>query len=133
MVKHYQSTKGTPAMVRTLLTLLFLAVALPANAETLTLSSTYGVAGTNPDGSKYTGTAAVKVISDATFTIQWTIGSSVYTGFGMRMNDALAATYMINGDPGLVIYKVGANGRLDGLWAIRGHNGDGTELLTPRN
>ena len=75
---------------------------MPANAETLTLSSTYSVAGTNPDGSKYTGTAAVKVVSDATFTIKWTVGSSVYTGFGMRMNDALAATYMIDGEPGLV-------------------------------
>jgi hypothetical protein len=79
-------------VVRTLLALVFLAVAMPANAETLTLSSTYSVAGTNPDGSKYTGTAAVKVVSDATFTIKWTVGSSVYTGFGMRMNDALAAT-----------------------------------------
>ena len=120
-------------MVRTLLTLLFLAVALPANAETLTLSSTYSVAGTNPDGSKYTGTAAVKVVSDATFTIKWTVGSSVYTGFGMRMNDALSATYTINGQPGLVIYKVDGNGMLNGLWAVRGRDGSGTERLTPRN
>jgi hypothetical protein len=50
----------------------------------------------------------------------------------MRMNDALAATYAINGEPGLVIYKVEGDG-LDGLWAIRGHNGNGTEHLTPRN
>lgn len=120
-------------MIRSLFAFLFLAVAMPANAETLTLSSTYSVAGTNPDGSKYTGTADVKVISDATFTIKWTVGSSVYTGFGMRMNDALAATYMIDGAPGLVIYKVGGNGKLDGLWAIRAHDGNGTEVLTPRD
>jgi hypothetical protein len=49
----------------------------------------------------------------------------------MRMNDALAATYTINGKPGLVIYKVDDSGVLDGLWAIRGDNGDGTERLTP--
>ncbi len=51
----------------------------------------------------------------------------------MRMNDAVAASYTINGKPGLVIYKVGENGALDGLWAVRGQNEDGTERLTPRN
>jgi hypothetical protein len=103
-----------------------------ATAATLTLASTYDAAGTNPDGSHYTGTATVEIISDTTFTIQWTIAGEVYKGFGMRMNDALSATYTIDGEPGLVIYKVGANGAFDGLWAIRGKNGNGTERLTPR-
>jgi hypothetical protein len=110
----------------------FLAIALPAPAETLTLASTYDAVGTNPDGSKYKGVALVQVISDATFTITWKIGGATIQGFGMRRNDALAATYEINGEPGLVIYKLEGNG-LDGLWAIRGHNGNGTEHLTPRN
>ena len=48
----------------------------------------------------------------------------------MRMNDTLAATYLVNGEPGLIIYQVGDNG---GLWAIRGQNGNGTDRLTPRN
>ena len=109
-----------------------LAFALPASAATLTLASRYDVSGTNTDGSKYSGTATVDVISDATFTIVWSVGGSTIKGFGMRMNDALAATYAINGEPGLVIYKVEGDG-LDGLWAIRGHNGNGTEHLTPRN
>jgi hypothetical protein len=51
----------------------------------------------------------------------------------MRMNDALSATYTINGQPGLVIYKVDGNGTLNGLWAVRGRDGSGTERLTPRN
>ncbi len=113
-------------------TLAFLVITLPAGAETLRMASKYDVAGTNPDGSKYKGTASVEVISDATFTIVWSVGGSTIKGFGMRMNDALAATYAINGEPGLVIYKVQGDG-LDGLWAIRGHNGNGTEHLTPRN
>jgi hypothetical protein len=50
----------------------------------------------------------------------------------MRMNDSLAATYMIDGDPGLVIYRVDGDG-LSGVWAIRGHDGAGTEHLTPRD
>ncbi len=120
-------------MIRTICTLAFLVVAVAARADTLTLHKKYDATGTNPDGSSYTGTATVSVISDATFTIQWTIEGTTYKGFGMRMNDALSATYMIDGDPGLVIYKVDANGVLGGLWAIRGRDGNGTERLTPRD
>jgi hypothetical protein len=65
--------------------------------------------------------ASVKVISDATYTIVWKIGGSTYEGFGMRLNDSLAATYTINGEPGLVIYKVDGDG-LTGAWAVRGHD-----------
>jgi hypothetical protein len=39
---------------------------------------------------------------------------------------------LIDGEPGLVMYKVDGTG-INGLWAIRGHNGSGTEHLTPRN
>ena len=114
-------------------TLVFLGLATPAAAETLKLASTYDEAGTNPNGSKYTGTATIQILSDTTFAIQWTVGNSTFSGFGMRMDDSLAATYMINGQPGLMIYKVGAGGVLNGLWSIRGQNGSGTDRLTPRN
>jgi hypothetical protein len=117
-------------MVRMLCALAFFAFAAPAGADTLTLASKYNATGTNPDGSKYTGTASVKVISEATFTIRWTIGGSTYEGFGMRLNDSLAATYMIDGQPGLVIYKVDGDG-LTGVWAVRGHDKVGTEHLRP--
>ena len=119
-------------MIRLFCTLVFLAVASPAGAEALTLASKYNATGTNPDGSKYTGTASVKVISESTFAIKWTIGGSTYEGFGMRMNDSLSATYMIDGEPGLVIYRVDGDG-LTGIWAIRGHDKVGTEHLRPLN
>ncbi|HZC55206.1 MAG TPA: hypothetical protein VE396_04045, partial [Xanthobacteraceae bacterium] len=86
--------------------------------------------GSNPDGSKYTGTTSVTVISDTTYTIVWKIGGATYEGFGMRLNDSLAATYMIDGEPGLVIYKVDGDG-LIGPWAIRGRDGVGTKHLRP--
>jgi hypothetical protein len=120
-------------MIRAICTILLLTIAMPAWAEKLTLASTYDEVGTNPNGSKYTGTATVEVISDTTFLIKWKIGSTTYSGFGMRMNDTLAATYLVNGEPGLIIYQVGDNGVLSGLWAIRGQNGNGTDRLTPRN
>ena|ERR1700736_5810737 len=117
-------------MIRTFSILAFLAIVGAANAETLTLSSHYSAVGSNPDGSKYTGAVSVNILSNSTFAIEWTIGGVVYKGFGMRRNDALAATYMINGQPGLIIYKVEGN-ELDGLWSVRGENGSGSEHLTP--
>jgi hypothetical protein len=103
-----------------------------AYAEPLHLASHYSASGSNPDGSQYTGSADVNVISDTTFSIVWKIQGERYEGFGMRLNDSLAATYMINGEPGLIIYKVDGNG-LTGAWAIRGHDGVGTEHLRPLN
>ena len=117
-------------MIRAILTLAFLAVVTTASADSLILAPKYDAVGTNPDGSKYSGTATVQVLSDTTFAIQWSINGSIYKGFGMRRNDLLAATYMIDGEPGLVIYQVEGDG-LDGLWAIRGENGNGSEHLTP--
>jgi hypothetical protein len=108
-------------------------VVTPVLADTLKLASTYDEVGTNADGSKYTGTATVEVISDTTFNIKWRIGSAVYNGFGMRRGDALAATYTVNGQPGLIMYTVGDGGVLVGNWSIRGENGNGTDRLTPRN
>ena len=117
-------------MIRAISTFAFLIFAAAANADTLHLSAHYDAAGTNPDGSAYTGKVSVQILSDTTFAIQWTISGTVYKGFGMRRNDALAATYTIDGEPGLVIYKVDGNG-LNGLWAVRGENGNGAEHLTP--
>jgi hypothetical protein len=102
-------------MLRTICTLAFVVVATLIRADTLTLRSTYDVTGTNPDGSKYSGTAKVNVISGASFTIKWSIGDSTYEGFGMRNDDALAATYTIDGKPGLVIYKVDDDGAWRGI------------------
>lgn len=119
-------------MIRTIAyAVIFVAAAAVAHAEALKLAQKYDDAGTNPDGSKYTGTANVHVISDTTFTIEWTISGETYKGYGMRMNDTLAAMYTIDGKPGLVIYKVDDKGALRGLWTIRGEDGNGTDVLTP--
>lgn len=120
-------------MIRALFVFAFLVFATVARADVLTLHSTYDAAGTNPDGSKYSGTVSIKVISDKTFRIHWKIGDETYDGFGMRNGDALAATYTLDGKPGLVIYKVGDGGVLDGLWVVRGEDTGGTERLTPDN
>jgi hypothetical protein len=118
-------------MMRAILTTGFLLLAIPASADTMTLASHYKANGTNPSGSTYTGTVDISVISDTTFNIVWKIEGVVYKGFGMRMNDTISATYMLDGEPGLVIYKAGSGGTFSGLWAVKGENGSGTETLTP--
>ena len=110
-----------------------LLLCISAHADTLQLASSYKAVGKNPDGSAYEASVAVKIISDTTFSIQWKIGDSVIKGFGMRMNDTLSATYMLEGEPGLVIYKVQSDGTLAGIWAIKGQSGNGSETLTPKD
>lgn len=112
--------------------LVFSATPCFAIAESLTLAPKYDATGLNPDGSKYSGTVSIQILSATTFAIQWLIGGVIYKGFGMRRNDALAATYTIDGEPGLVIYQVEGDG-LDGIWAIRKQNRNGSEHLTPAN
>jgi hypothetical protein len=117
-------------MIKAIVALSMFAFATAASAETLTLAPKYDCTGTSPDGSKYHGTVTIKILSDTTFAIKWVIGDTVYNGYGMRRNDAIAATYTSDGEPGLAIYKVDADG-LDGLWTIKGQAGNGTEHLTP--
>ena len=119
-------------MIRQLLcAVVFLVASVVAHAEPLKLAHSYDAAGTNPDGSKYTGTVTIDIISDTTFSIVWKIGDETYKGFGMRRNDALAASYTIGGEPGLMVYHVDDKGIMRGLWAVRGENGNGSEVLTP--
>ena len=108
------------------------ALAVSARADVLQLATSYKAAGKNTDGTAYTGTVAIKIISDTTYSIEWTIDGSVIKGFGMRMNDNLSATYMLDGQPGLIMYKVQGDGSLAGTWAIKGQKGSGSEILTPR-
>jgi len=73
-----------------------------------------------------------KGISNKTFSLVWHIGSATQNGFGMRMKDTLLATYRLNGEPGLIIYRVQGNGIITGTWAIKGEKEFRTEPLVPR-
>ena len=53
--------------------LAFVAFATTAHADPLVLAKTYDCVGSNPDGSKYTGSVSVNVLSDTTFAIRWDI------------------------------------------------------------
>ncbi len=94
----------------------------------------YKSSGTNPDGSHYHGNATIKILSDTTCEIAWTSGGEdapSSKGICMRDSDSFAAAYRMGDAFGLVIYKIHADGSLEGVWTVAGEQGAGTETLTP--
>jgi len=103
---------------------------VPAAAQSI--GGTYAVAGTNFDGSAYSGEAVITLTSKTTCVIEWKTGGTTSDGICMRNDDAFAASYVLGDSIGLVVYKVKSDGSLDGLWTIAGKEGNGTEVLTPQ-
>jgi hypothetical protein len=91
----------------------------------------YDVRGTNPDGSKYRGTARIEITSNTTCRITWNVGQES-SGICMRNGIALAAGYTLGDNVGLVIYEIRDDGTLDGIWTVADEDGSGTELLIPQ-
>jgi hypothetical protein len=96
------------------------------------MSGTYAVDGTNIDGSSYSGTANITITSDTTCVINWKTGVSTSQGICMRAANSFAAAYIMGTDVGLVIYKIGADGKLVGTWTIANQPGSGSEIPTPQ-
>jgi hypothetical protein len=107
------------------------ASALPGTAQQI--GGTYEVDGTNFDGSKYGGTAEIRLTSDTTCEIYWTTGTTTSQGICMRNGIAFAAGYVLGDSTGLVVYEIKDDGTLEGLWTIAGVDGNGVEILTPAN
>ncbi|MBS3647137.1 hypothetical protein KEU06_00665 [Pseudaminobacter sp. 19-2017] len=102
----------------------------PAAAQSI--GGSYSVAGTNLDGSTYSGEAEITLLSDTTCSIEWKTGETTSDGICSRNDNAFAAAYVLQDDFGLVVYKVMPDGSLHGLWTIAGKDGNGTEVLTPQ-
>jgi hypothetical protein len=109
---------------------LFIAT-LASAATAQDIGGNYFVKGTNLDGSPYEGTAVITWNSDVTCTINWTTGSRTSEGICMRDSNAFVAGYELQGKVGLVIYRVGDDGKLTGTWTVDGLSAVGTEVLTP--
>jgi hypothetical protein len=107
-------------------------VAFISPASSAEIGGKYKDAGTDLDGSKYSGTADITISSDTNCTIVWHAeGSADIDGICMRGPDTLAAAYMFNGRPFLVLYKLEADGTLGGTYTGTNHNSVGTDILTP--
>ena len=94
---------------------LFTLLALPSLAFCADLAGYYKCVGQNPNGSKYEGFVKITPKGEG-YSVKWTIGRSVYTGFGIT-GDGVFAVSLLN-SPGVVEYKVKHNGVLDGTWAM---------------
>ena len=99
---------------------------LVARAATGTAHSPEGdyvVAGTNPNGTRYRGAVSISR-QGSRYQLDWRVGQSSYRGIGTLDGNVLVVNW---GSTTPVIYSLGADGTLSGLWAA----GHGSEILTP--
>ncbi|MCB1322299.1 MAG: fibronectin-binding protein [Leptospiraceae bacterium] len=82
----------------------------------------YRAEGTNPDGSRYTGTVTIEK-NGAIYDVHWEVGSS-YDGVGTLEGNTFTVEW---GQPSPVIYTVHPNGTMMGTW----NDGAATENLYP--
>lgn len=96
------------------------------------VGGSYSVEGTNINGSPYTGTAEITLLSETTCSIEWTTGPTTSTGICMRNGNAFSAGYVLGEAIGLLIYEIMQDGSMQGIWTVAGQDGTGTEILTPQ-
>lgn len=92
----------------------------------------YQVQGTNPDGSRYSGTAVITAMGQGTWRLNWTVGGDNYSGFAIGDGSVLAVSYVSGGTSGVGLYTARSDGSYAGIWAPRGAASTGSEVLIPR-
>jgi hypothetical protein len=96
-------------------------------------AGTYAVSGAGPDGKNYQGEVVVTK-RDTVHQMSWKIGAESYDGVAVRSGNTLAAAYTTGTDGkgcGAVVYKINADGSLDGKWGEWGVNSSGAEKAVP--
>jgi uncharacterized caspase-like protein len=83
----------------------------------------YSVEGRNIDGQEYSGTVTISKEGDD-YKLNWKVGESEYEGDGTFDGNLLTVNW---GNSTPVVYALGDDGSLKGLWA----GGHGEETLTP--
>ena len=107
-------------------------VALASPASSAEIGGRYQDAGKDLDGSSYSGSAEITIRSDTDCTIVWhDAGGGDLDGICLRGPETLAAAYIFNDRPFLVLYKLEADGTLRGTFTGVKHNGIGIDVLTP--
>ena len=100
--------------------------ATPGVGTTKGLAGDYVVNGSNPDGKPYKGGLSIAK-TDGVVRFSWRTGSNA-EGFGIE-KDGYAAVAWGNGPCGVVLYRVGKDGGLDGIWRYPG-TVEGSETAT---
>ncbi|NJO34225.1 MAG: hypothetical protein HC869_14935 [Rhodospirillales bacterium] len=97
---------------------IFMFLLVPA-AIAADLSGTYGVNGTNPDGTRYTGTAKI-VMKPGRCRVNWVHGNNTSYGTCKLSGKTFSVDFVLNGSRGTVVYELRSNGNLAGVWWMRG-------------
>lgn len=91
----------------------------------------YAVQGTNPDASKYELQVRITETPDHKAWLEYFVGGELgAVGIGVRTENVLSVIFQNSlGVTGLASYKV-TKDKLDGVWAIPGVEGSGTEKFS---
>ena len=98
-------------------------VAAAAVDPVASIEGSYRATGRNPNGSGYSGTVAIRR-EGSSYRLSWQIGRTAYKGVGHLAGNVLEVDW---GSSTPVVYAVGDDGTLKGLWEA----GKGEETLTP--
>jgi len=94
------------------------------------IAGTYDATGTNPDGGGAYKATLVVTPRDDVYQFSWDSGTSSYDGVGVMTENAVAVSYTEGKDGkgcGVVLYKINADGSLDGKSGYWGVNKAETE------
>jgi hypothetical protein len=96
----------------------------PAPAAPNNIAGKYDATGSNPDGAGTYNADLTVTPHDDVYQFSWVSGKTSYDGVGVMTDDAVAVSYT-DGDNGkgcgVVLYKIGADGSLDGksgYWGV---------------
>lgn len=98
--------------------------ATPAPAAPKSIAGDYDASGTNADGGGAYKASLVVTPRDDVYQFSWTSGSNSYDGVGVMTDNSVAVSYTegSNGKGcGVVLYKIAADGSLDGksgYWGV---------------
>lgn len=108
----------------------------PAPAAPKNIAGEYDANGTNPDnGGAYKAALSVTSREDV-YQFSWKSGSNVYDGVGVTNDSSVAVAFTTGKDGkgcGVVLYKVNADGSLDGKVGYWGENKMETEKATRKS
>ena len=104
------------------------AVVLTGTAALADPTGKYDVAGTNPSGSKYSGTVSVQKTGD-TYKVIWNIGGTQYNGTAIGNDEFLAVSYTSGSNTGLALLSDQGD-EWKGIWTYAGGTKIGTETWT---
>jgi hypothetical protein len=108
---------------------------LPGRAQPADpFEGTFQVTGVNPDGNgRYEGTLILRPRGQV-YEAQWSVAGAGFEGVGLVVGGNLSVGYWASDKSwtGVVVYKVGADNSLSGVWAGLGATRTGTERAVRR-